>query len=86
MSGSVANIWALSDENDHTAFAYKMAEEAGTPKTSFTGLINFLLNASITQLQTAGILASTFYNTFFFKMAPVIESWCFFKNLFCTRN
>lgn len=73
-SGSAADVWALYDEYEHSEFLYMVSAEMEQPRTSITGLINFLLTAPAQKLVAYSTPRSTFYNTLHFPFAPVIES------------
>ena len=73
-SGTVANGWAISDDNEHSEYLYIAAAELDQPKTSMVGLINFLKTVPAKKLIAYASQWATFYNTFDFPFSPVIES------------
>lgn len=73
-SGTVANVWGLTDHIDHSEYMYTVAAELDEPKTSTIGLIKFLKNAPAKKLIGFGTREVSFYNTLNFPFAPTIES------------
>lgn len=74
MSGTADSIWSLSDENNHTALAHKIAAESGEPKSSIEELIEFFKTIPAEKIKYTGMHESTYYRTMNVKFSPVIES------------
>lgn len=72
-SGTAANIWAMSEKNDHSELLFTITSEMGVAKTSMAGLINFLKTVPANKLMAFALPKITFYNTLDFAFAPVIE-------------
>lgn len=74
MSGTADSIWSLSEVNDHTALAYRIAADAGEPKSSVEELIEFFKRIPAEQIKYTAMYEGTYYRTMNFKFAPVVES------------
>lgn len=74
MSGTADSIWSLSELNDHTPVAYRIAVDSGEPKSSKEELIEFFKTISAEKIKYTAMYEGTYYRTINFKFSPVIES------------
>lgn len=74
MSGTVNNLWALYEKNEHKTLAYKLAANLGQPKYTLEELIDFLKTVPANKTLEYDHEAFEADRTGQLLLAPVIES------------
>lgn len=73
MSGSVWNYWALSQTNNHTEYAFEMAESWNKPQENVTDLIRLLRTVPPTNFIESSKVIKNLQLTFELQFNPVVE-------------
>lgn len=72
MSGTVDNLWAMYEKNDHLSQAYEIAERMGLEsQQSLEELIDFMKTAPAEKVSEYG---TSWARTFILEMSPIVES------------